>query len=596
MGIKKQRFKNCYSELKKFSTENDFWLQLVVGGLIYNKAKKCLERELFFLKLENGEYRSLIHYENTIKKILVVEQKTRLFSVGSIFNCEGKFVKKPDCVEKYIDEKKTILSNSFNKSIPPIANLFKRINLLSGESDSFNNVFYFSFKSNYNSVEVVIPSSLIGRYFHYHSSDLIKFIVDNEFHMSIKQDENNPSLIIYDSTKISKEDATLLGKYFFTSNYSYPEYKCGIDMLKKSIDELYVQLMNFAKRMTFDVTDINFSIPFNFPLDVYVVGQFLTDDIFLAYDITGVDPFGKVKGKPFFSTKNFTLMDINAANPSGSGGGKDDNSKKSPKGKDDRDDSDETDVTEDAPLDKSLSTVQLPMGAGGVFNITPKPRVVENMDQFNKEVARGVILVPHDGFGFFEDEDSTDPDGKRKRHANASFLAEYCHAEVIKKVLGQLNELDDFDVDFLTINQSDDDTFSQVLLPSDDSGTKLIPLTTLIASVIYKGGRQVVIIDAGTGLKIGMFENMGIPFVRRNDVNLTSFVNFMLKEYRFQWSEVFFNERVKEENLLKKTRYDNIKKSYRINVLQPMKHIDKDDVEELLKNLKGRIVARVVEN
>ncbi len=604
MEIRKQRFKKSYSELKKFSTENDFWLQLVAGGLIYNSKKKCLERELYFLRLETGEYRSLIHYENTVRKICVREEKTRLFSVGSIFNCEGKLVKWPEPKEKnYVIGSRIILSNSRNKSSVPLSGLFKQINLLSGESGGFSKVFYYSFTPKYSfakthysqHVEVVVPSSLIGRYFHYLSLDMIKLIVDNDFRVAIKRDANDPALVLYDGKKISREDAERLGKYFFTSSYSYSEYKSGIDILQKSIDELYSQLLNFAKQKQYDVMDIDFEIPFDFPFYVEVVGQFLTDDVFLAYDIVKAYPYRADKVP--FSTK-FTLMDINAAvSQPGSSGGKGDSSKKSPSGKDDQNNSDDTtDITEDAPVNKSLSTVQLTMFTGGLFDDAPDVTVIENEDQLRESIARGVISVPHDGFSFFDDEYSVDPNGKPQRRANASFIMEYSHFDVIREALSLLNELDGINVTYLTIDQSSDDVFSQVLLPTDDSGKKGILLTILIASIIHKEGRETVIVDAGPGLKIGMYENMDIPYAQSNDARLTSFVNFMRRRYRFQWSEVFFNERVKEDNSLKRTRSEAIKKNYRIKVLQPMKHIDSDDAETLRKNLKERIVARIRED
>lgn len=582
-------FKQNIFEVSRYSNENDFWLLFHFCELSYDPNDESLKRTIFLVNIKDNNFCSVSHWNTErVISIKIREEKTILYTLGTIFNYEGYPIKYPSERENCIEKKEIILSNSQNYREDRLLEFFSNSNFpMKGiEQDVMSEKAHYYYFNRFNNDEVYVPITLINKYFYYSSISAIHSIIYDRMEEGIKGLKNidGKKTVIYDGNYINAIDVKSIARYYFTLGYEK-----GIDILRKSVNDFYEKLLNKKKLNAPLVSDIKYRLPFNFPLKVVVLGQYIHGKRFIAYDIVEVKPNNKEIVK-FFSVDEFDLFNINDKRSSDARETKERKDGTRLGGQYVGDDS--SDLDDSKPTISSLPKEEISIPKKNFFFDTPKSTILEKIDQKHKYICDNLVKKDYDGYGI--NEGQTDPNSKTRK-VNGSILEGISHFQIFLDALTCINEDNDFFVTLITINGSYKYPYSIAPYYYKDNKPYKVVDQMLIANIVYNQ-RHFCIIDTGPGLRIGIFENYNIPFSESDDDTLTRFINYMLQNYHFLWSSVFYDEKISVPNKSKKQKYDRILENFRFRIMQPFEHISPKDDENLAINLAGRIKRRIKES
>ena len=163
---------------------------------------------------------------------------------------------------------------------------------------------FFHIATNYSG-QFYIPTAIILKYFFYHSSNLISYIL-NYFKAEVGFERiEDTDTYLYDPYIIHSKDIIHLIKYIYTDNY---QDITGFDILKRMISQLYNTIAKKQKEL--ETTEIKAEFiskfPFNRLLNAQVIAQEIIPGKYLVYSIKRID----CRERSLFKKNNITLINI----------------------------------------------------------------------------------------------------------------------------------------------------------------------------------------------------------------------------------------------------------------------------------------------
>lgn len=637
--IKHQR---TIAQLRKNSAESDFWVLINYGDLHQKKTDKIFYRDADFVKSKSNSY-DLKHWDkNNVIRIELAETKTMLFSLGTIFNYKGFPVNDPKEDNEFLNTYKVVISNGLNNfKILPTADVFEKTNyplyrnqistdlkeprnmmfyhnriFKNSQSEESNDYETKNLESSQNTIlknsEYIIPNDLIRKLFYYKSYSGINSILYKKLEHGIlnKRLIDGQWMVQYNSDYIHKKDISSFAKYWFTFETG-DNIKTGLDRLNSQIKKFWISLYNNSKNSEINIySTINFPIPFSFPIEVKILGQWITDydsneKKFIAYKIVSFSKYKiqKFKGvkSQFYVVNGFSAIDINDKTST------DERENKEIKESgakilansegikyNYKDDNKPTNSYLDTITSNYISTTDI---EGLDLDIY----FIKREDQQFAYISNCFINKYSTGLG--DDLEHTDPQSSLQKNnilINTNVVSFECIMESMEILK---NNYQFFNYQYITINDSINYPYSEVQFIFSSQKTKKTKNELLIIK-IRNNNEEYCLLEAGAGKCIGIFKNIGFPIKDANDENLIDFLNFIIEEHQYLWSSFYVEKKLNLINVnynmdllevtekTKKCRF--LLEKYRYEILQPIYH--KSRVKEnqtLSDDLARRIYSRL---
>ncbi|MDX9694385.1 MAG: hypothetical protein RBT49_01200 [Bacteroidales bacterium] len=592
-------FKKKVKEISCFSKQKDFWLLIGFGEIYQDFKQQALLREIYLVNIKGNNYYRIEDWnKEKVIKVSIREEKTLNYKIGTIFDCNGNPTRYPQKGDSHLYIKRVVLSNQLNFKREGLIDLISETEFPIFRKDwdyQNKNIPYFYYKGANDKDRVLIPISIISKFFYYSSYSAIHSIIYNRVKSGLvkKVVIDGKHYVSYDDTYINYFDAKRFARYWFTKG----EYN-GIDLLNNSIQNYYKTLTNNDKTNSKISGEIEYKIPFNFALSVVLLGQYIQKDIFMAYDIIFVSPNQAYNN--YFTVEKFELININDKRSSLLKETKEQKGYTKIQGKKSDNNSDELD--DFCPTNPTFPKVEKSINNINFFEESPEINILEKEDQEYSYILENLLIKEYDGYGINAETYS----GSNKRKANESIVSSISHFKILFEAL-ELIKNKGYQVNYVVINDSNQYPISFAPYCYDSNNKPYKIIDEIIIVTINDDTDQYCIIDGNAGVYIGIFKNLGTPISDANDNKLTSFIRFMLSEHSFAWSEVYFN---KNNSELKQENYNRILTNFRYKILQPIEHqsekrgnITEENVvsnlkkeESLEESLARRILIRILNN
>lgn len=284
---RKLNFKN-FKENKEDYIWSLFWYGRVFFN--YKNSKFCIEAYLVLLQKENYYLNNFD--KNRIEKIEIPFSKSVLFPLSSQFDFEGKFLSMSSLYNTdgellrngLYKTNRLKISNDYNFRVKELDNIFSNTlfpDVIENGVSIYKDSSYFTRKTESVikkegeddkkiTYQYIIPIDVILKFFIGYSSLILDLLITNRMRYAIFNksfdSKTKKGKLYYDSNYITRSDASLIAKYYFTKN-NYAE------KLIYDIGSYFSMLrLNNIKEGSF----IKYKIPFDFPCDFVFVGQYLT--------------------------------------------------------------------------------------------------------------------------------------------------------------------------------------------------------------------------------------------------------------------------------------------------------------------------------
>ena len=216
----------------KNNVEGNIWSLFWYGKILFNYSESRFYIEVYLALMNNDNYFLGSINKDRIEKITIPFTKSILFPLSSQFNYEGKFLR---------------MSNLDDDDLSRGLYKFSRIqmnNFYNFETSNLNNILfdtlfpdvYENGKSIYEdcfymrrtreiggkTIEYIIPIDVILKYFLGFSSLILDLLITNRMKYAIHSksfdSKTKKGELYYDSDYITRSDASLIAKYYFTNN------------------------------------------------------------------------------------------------------------------------------------------------------------------------------------------------------------------------------------------------------------------------------------------------------------------------------------------------------------------------------------------
>lgn len=575
------------SEIERFSREHEYWALSNVGRVRYRSQSPNFLRELYFVKLLEPSYDLKKWDRSKVIRIEIPEARLISYRLGQIFDAKGNTICVPNMGYKEIKALDIVLSNSRNKRSTGAddLNLFFEDTLYPSPGRKQKQSYY---THGYGNIQSFISTFLIAKVFYYRSSSNIHKIITNQFEAGLQKKirSENENLIIYDSQKVTYEEACL-----FAELWSTDDQFSGYDKLLRTIRNFEKALFNDDKLGNENnrTADIAYELPYNFPLKVKVMGQYITTDRdkakFMVYDFISEEPYNP--DSKYSTVERILLQDDNDKTSTFSRNEKDSKGSIHISGNDRL--KFNLPVDDNSSSNSSLEEREFLVDGG--YQSRPKVTLqkIKRYDQENKYRSDRFIEkdITQNSINL-EDRNSS----SNSRLANIKGIDSSDNPleesePLLKQSLDYLSKEMRVTYQFVTIN----DSFHKYksILNHRKTG-KEIPI--IIVRVMHND-KDYYIFDAGEGAYLGVAQNIGIPINNTNDRRLSIFLDVMLNRYHFRWSSIYYDGTVNAINEKKADKSIEIKTRFSFHILQPMEHLKSEKPEELIKNLAERIKRRI---
>lgn len=576
---------NLYPPLTEISlkpnTKGYSWLLFNYGNIFYKSSEEQYYREIGLVRLSRKNYKIANWDINDTIVISIPETWSLFYPLGTIFNDRGFYLLIPEkAIPNQLYEREIILSNYSNYKDTSYFETLKdtRFPKPSNEESSNDPFFFFESKKN---IQFIVPIDVIKRKFYYYSFKGIESIIKRKLDTGIHclYHTKDLGLIEYDGDCLNKSDVKSIGKYLFTKEYGFNK-DTGLSRLKFEVDQFYKRSLQ-----RIDYNDIHFKIPFDQPLIVKVLGQYITDfnakdPKFIVYQILEYKSFNE---KVLFSLpKKIKVRNI----------------------KDKR-----------STINRDLKEEKITKSKIGVKKKTYSS-VFDSTNATNSSIPSLNIELPDATFGDqYIDFEFIDRDDQDYKYATDKIMVNLSgvgtnslgsynsileYLNISKKEKDTTNKINNefFEVFLLTLEKLKEEGIASSLLYIDsdkDGYSRLkshdnsIRLKMLIAK-LNCWGQEYCLVEANSGYSIGMFKNEGTPLAEVNDHNLHVFLQNLINEYKFQWTTCYYRRQDIEDERIKqkRIRFNKILHSHRFRILSPMDHLSKP-LDENIANLTNRI-------
>lgn len=272
----------------KNNVEGNIWSLFWYGKILFNYSESRFYIEVYLALMNNDNYFLRSINKDRVEKITIPFTKSILFPLSSQFNYDGKFLRMSNLDDDDLSRglykfSRIQMSNFYNFETSKLNNiLFDTLfpDVYENGKSIYEDCFYMrrTREIRGKTIEYIIPIDVILKYFLGFSSLILDLLITNRMKYAItgKSFDSNTKKgkLYYDSDCITRSDASLIAKYYFTNN-NYAE---------KLITEIGSYFANLRFNSVKDGSFVEFKIPFNFPCEFTVVGQYLTN----------IDPNAKV--------------------------------------------------------------------------------------------------------------------------------------------------------------------------------------------------------------------------------------------------------------------------------------------------------------
>jgi hypothetical protein len=551
-------------ELKQHSQKGDYWLLFYFGALEKKSSPDSYYRSLYLVKLEGKNYCNPIAWSklNKFVQVSIKEQNTVSFILGDIFDWEGtrirelninhlnrKSVKGGWIGEDKIYTQNIALFNEINSYQGDVIDLFDKTYIpVEKFKTDLKESRIFKYPNYKSDRYTIIPSLLIAKSFYYHSSNCVNFILSNRLWEGFPE-KTEDGIIKFDSQIIKYDDAEFLGQYFDVIENEYSAFR----KLNESINTYHREIINKSKEENLPLkSDILYQFPFDFVLNVEIIGQYIGPNIFLAYDILSANP-RNVK-KKFHSNEDIKLEDINDKRSTDER----DNKPRKPYKPQPKKKGENADNANDEPTDDSLGEDEIRGRSNFFIGKHPKAIILDRKDQKNKYEPEG-SRPPKTIGGKSLNKDKKPGSGTQKSNITVD---ETIH--IFKSAIKQIkDENSPLEMKYLIYGENNSaHPFSYAKKVKIDG--RLIRIVKKFMIVSFSlDEKELCFVDSGEGISIGVFQNLGANFKEENDSRLNSFIYRMITTYYFIWS--FSNDDNKNEEL---------QNDFNVKLFNTLKHRD----------------------
>lgn len=272
--------------------EGNIWSLFWYGRIFFKPSESRFYIEVYLALMRNENYFLDNINKHRIEKVEIPFSKSILFPLSSQFDYQGKFL----CMSSLYNTDGKVLrnglykinrlkiSNDYNFRITELDNIFSNTlfpDVIENGVSIYKDSSYFTRKiesvikkegedDKTITYQYIIPIDVILKFFIGYSSSILDLLITNRMRYAIFNksfdSKTRKGKLYYDSNYITRSDASLIAKYFFTKN-NYAE------KLFYNIGSYFSMLrLNNIKEGSF----IKFKIPFDFPCDFVFVGQYFT--------------------------------------------------------------------------------------------------------------------------------------------------------------------------------------------------------------------------------------------------------------------------------------------------------------------------------
>ncbi|MPQ45535.1 hypothetical protein GCQ56_00825 [Marinifilum sp. N1E240] len=487
----------------------DYWLLISFGRVRYNKFD--FYREIYVANISSSEASIKSVEEKDIFIIEVQECRAILLKAGMVFNKEGWLM------AKIYNKKRatfpvTTVNIFYGKSYNSIGiNVFLKQtsypDMIVSRDDSlgYNPPFYLGYSND--GMNVYIPNFIILSQLYYSLNAIYK-LMDLNINFNNMLRVNNDYVIVNNEVYLSLI-LDLIILIYSNSKVS------GLEKLLKGLNGFYCGLMNSKKNNGKLPLDIIVEIPFDIDLTIEVQGEMIKKNVMLVNEVINIKPLHKTDH--LFTKSNIYAVYMNFI--------------------------------------KESFGAEMPLKLDGVALAHMKNCGIFSEYPFIHYIDKKSIDSYYHRLRLCNEINFDDP--SKKLIVNKDDLQ-------FQRTLYELKSLN-VKFGFATINNSKDYPYSKLLFKEEEHYifNGVIELKILI---ILMKLNSYIVIDLGFEFGIVILKNCGNDLNDRNDDRITGFLNFMMQNNRFKWSE-FIKPNIKKNRSLFKhhnTKLIRSKFSFRI--------------------------------
>lgn len=277
------------------NNKGNIWSLFWYGKIFFKFSESRFYIEAYLALMRNDNYFLDNINKNRIEKVEIPFSKSILFPLSSQFDYQGKFI----CMSSIYSNDGELLrnglyktnrlkiSNDYNFRIKELDNIFSNTlfpDVIENGVSIYKNSSYFTRKiesiikkegedDKKITYQYIIPIDVVLKFFIGYSSLILDLLITNRMCYAIFNksfdSKTRKGKLYYDSNYITRSDASLIAKYYFTKN-NYAE---------KLIYDIGSYFSTLRLNNINEGSFIKYKIPFDFPCDFVFVGQYLTKNI-----------------------------------------------------------------------------------------------------------------------------------------------------------------------------------------------------------------------------------------------------------------------------------------------------------------------------
>ena len=288
---RKLNFKNFEN-----NDERNIWSLFWYGRIFFKFSESRFYIEAYLALMRNDNYFLDSINKRRIEKVEIPFSKSILFPLSSQFDYQGKFICMSSLYNNdgelllnglYKHTNKLKISNDYNFRIKELDNIFSNTlfpDVIENGVSIYKDSSYFTRKiesiikkegedDKKITYQYIIPIDVVLKFFIGYSSLILDLLITNRMRYAIFNKsfdlKTKKGKLYYDSNLITRSDASLIAKYYFTRN-NYAE---------KLINDIGLYFSTLRLNNIKEGSFVKYKIPFDFPCDFIFVGQYLTKNI-----------------------------------------------------------------------------------------------------------------------------------------------------------------------------------------------------------------------------------------------------------------------------------------------------------------------------
>lgn len=505
--------------LNKINNPNSYWVVSWLGKSFFSDDR--IHRELFITNV-NGKNHFYNHHNRTFKTSMP-EEKIIHFPLGTYLEYSGHILNHPN-LEKgnYIEEIKNVILNpetDYNdKGLFSILSKNSWYPIYENENDKAYEGASFYNLIHEDSLQIIIPISVIQSYFYYLSTLCIYHIIYGIQQKAIfrAKDKEGNGIIAYNSSIIREKEASILSKYYFIEGN-------GTKALNEIHDTFFTKLNNAKK---FNANDLKFylegKVPYDEQLNLSVIGKKIGKDKFIVYRIKD---FNLVSGNSKFLVDNYNILDISDRTSL-----KQENQNIVSTISSTKDLISHPLQITDNETNHNFNIIDTATKSSKINNFFDSPLVykIPKKSQENLYKADQILF---NSINEISENIRNNNNKSKSARVNYNIDGGIDYIQVIFDTIKSLNNDKDFETDYLFIEETENENTTYPPIGLEIVGE------LILASIIYKDYNYCLVVSLGIKRRMGLLKNniQGIRFEKKKDPILQNILIYMINNYKLTW-------------------------------------------------------------